>query len=508
MERSRYYRYGDGPTPLPLIGNIHTLARMEPGYEALRMWQKQYGPVFTYWIAESPVVVVCDYALMKDTFVKDGDAYAGRNLYNEIMELLRSGTGGILWGIGEPWKVHRKFSMNVLKTFTTGTGQVEEMILTEVQEMLDSMEKDMTKGKTEQDMMPLLELSISNIINQIIFGYRFTGDLKKQFYQLYHMIDENVQLFGNPNVLILNMLPFLRHWPYFSTFYWRMQNNVNGLYAFFDRQVEDFKEKLQSKVVNDSEFICYVEAFLKEMEEGKNSADKQHFTLKELRMSIFDLWATGQETSANTLGFGVLYLLLDQEVQRKLQAEIDAVVPRGELVTLAHRAKLTYTLAVINEIQRLCNLLPHNAMRQTTRDVVINGHPVPGATNIKCEISNVLYDDKPYRFKPERFIDANGQLKKYDEFVPFALGKRSCIGENLARMELFLNVTNLFHKFKILPVDPLNPPTSEKVPGFTVRPHAYTVRVAPRDADDDVPRTGFVRPLNGKVNGVEGETAV
>lgn len=55
-----------------------------------------------------------------------------------------------------------------------------------------------------------------------------------------------------------------------------------------------------------------------------------------------------QETSANTLGFGVLYLLLDQEVQRKLQAEIDAVVPRGELVTLAHRSKLPYTLAVIN----------------------------------------------------------------------------------------------------------------------------------------------------------------
>lgn len=80
--------------------------------------------------------------------------------------------------------------MNVIKSFTTGTGQAEEMvchcrtcsqlkelpqILTEVQEMLDSMEKDVKKGKTEQDMMPLLELSISNIINQIIFGYRFTG---------------------------------------------------------------------------------------------------------------------------------------------------------------------------------------------------------------------------------------------------------------------------------------------------------------------------------------------
>jgi hypothetical protein len=90
-------------------------------------------------------------------------------------------------------------------------------------------------------------------------------------------------------------------------------------------------------------------------------------------------------------------------------------------------------------------------------------------------------------------------------------------------MELFLNVTNLFHKFKvnnstfctevrslfqILPVDPLKPPTSEKVPGFTVRPHAYTVRVAPRDADDDASKTGFMWPVNGKVNGMEGGTAV
>ncbi|KAH7680062.1 CBN-CYP-33C11 protein, partial [Aphelenchoides avenae] len=55
---------------------------------------------------------------------------------------------------------------------------------------------------------------------------------------------------------------------------------------------------------------------------------------------------------------------------------------------------------------------------------------------------------EPNRFNPDRFIDEHGSLKRADEVIAFSVGKRQCLGESLARMELFLFVANIFNQFK------------------------------------------------------------
>uniref|UniRef100_A0A914WRH2 Cytochrome P450 n=1 Tax=Plectus sambesii TaxID=2011161 RepID=A0A914WRH2_9BILA len=78
-----------GPTPLPFIGNILDIARNPPGYKCYTDWSKEYGGVFTYWVGPIPVVAVTDYDMIQETFVKDGETYAGRIVFDYIIDHAR-----------------------------------------------------------------------------------------------------------------------------------------------------------------------------------------------------------------------------------------------------------------------------------------------------------------------------------------------------------------------------------------------------------------------------------
>ena len=105
------------------------------------------------------------------------------------------------------------------------------------------------------------------------------------------------------------------------------------------------------------------------------------------------------------------------------------------------------------ETQRFCNLVSVNVFHRTTKDTEIRGYKIPESTVITHQVSTVLMDERyfpePETFKPERFLDKNGKFFQPVELIPFGVGKRACLGEGLARLELFLFAANIANQFKV-----------------------------------------------------------
>ena len=83
-------------------------------------------------------------------------------------------------------------------------------------------------------------------------------------------------------------------------------------------------------------------------------------------------------------------------------------------------------------------------------------------------------------FRPERFLDSDGKVKKDDHFIPFLTGKRQCLGEPLAKTELFLFFTGLVHQYKFLPEDKNKIPSEDNVFGVTNIPKPFKVKLINR----------------------------
>lgn len=150
------------------------------------------------------------------------------------------------------------------------------------------------------------------------------------------------------------------------------------------------------------------------------------------------------------------------------------------------------------------------------------GYTIPKGTVILPNLWSVHRDpalwDDPDRFNPERFLDDNGKLLKKECFIPFGIGtsflthlmgkttatliikfiisvyshqdpmihpiylsgRRVCMGEQLAKMELFLMVISLLQAFKFRLPEGTPPPPPDGRFGLTLAPCPYTVCVTTR----------------------------
>ncbi|KAM4852071.1 cytochrome P450 2C19-like isoform 4-T4 [Thomomys bottae] len=462
-------RLPPGPTPLPIIGNILQID-IKNIRKSFTNFSKVYGPVFTVYFGIQPTVIVHGYEAVKEALDDLGEEFSGRGSF-PIIE--RSNQGwGIVFSNGKKWKEMRRFSLMTLRNFGMGKRSIEERVQEEARCLVEELRR--TNG-SPCDPTFILGCAPCNVICSIIFQNRF--DYKDQdFLNLMDNLNENVKILSSPWMQVCNIFPILID--YLPGSHNKLYNNFNFLKNYFFEKVKEHQESLDVNCPRD--FIDY---FLVKMEQEKHNPQSQ-FTYENLIFTASDLFGAGTETTSTTLKYALLLLMKHPHVTAKVKEEIDQVIGRHRSPCMQDRSRMPYTDAVLHEVQRYIDLLPTNLLHAVTRDVKFRGYFIPKGTTILTSLTSVLHDHKefpnPEIFDPGHFLDESGNFKKSDYFMPFSTGKRICVGEGLARMELFIFLTSILQNFNLKSlVDPQDLNTTPVLNGFASLPPPFKVCFIP-----------------------------
>lgn len=465
----RRNNFPPGPFPLPFIGNIFQVD-FNNFPQSLSKLRTQYGDVFSLNIFSETSVVVNGYEAVKEALVTKSEDTSDRPSI-PMFEHVGLHNGIAFNRYGQHWKEQRRFALHTLRNFGMGKKSIEERVREEAGYLCSAFQDE--EGHPF-DPYVILNNAVSNVICSVIFGDRFDySDLL--FQKMIHLLRESFELAAKPITQFYKIFPWLMNVP---GPHQRQFQVVRTYLAFLEDIIQKHKDTWDPSIRRD-----FIDAFFEEMEKDKDNPNSM-FTEKTLLYVMADLFVAGTDTTSNTLRWSLLMMLHHPHIQEKVHKEIDHVIGRDRLPTIEDQANMPYTNAVIHEVQRYGNILPMALLHMTYRDTNIQGFQIPKGTTIIPNLTSVLKDDtiwkKPQQFYPEHFLDSEGKFVKKDAFIPFSAGRRICVGEQLARMDLFIFFASLLQRFEFSIPDKQPPPRHDPIFMFNHTPYPFQISLQVR----------------------------
>ncbi|XP_038126747.1 cytochrome P450 2J6-like [Cyprinodon tularosa] len=468
VKNRRPVGFPPGPRALPIVGNIFTWDQSRP-HEKLMELARTYGDVFSLRFGQKWSVVLNGFDTIKEALLTKGDSMVDRPklaLQEEV-----TGGLGIIFSNGDIWKQQRRFALSTLKYFGFGKKSLEHVILDEFRHCAEEF-----RAYKEKPVNPhlIINNAVSNIICHLVFGHRFEyGDEK--FRKLMLLFDKALQIEASIWAQLYNSFPLLMR--LLPGPHQTVKQIWGDVKSFIREELNQHKENWDPTERRD-----YIDCYLQEiqMNEGQegNTFDEEN-----LIMCVLDLFVAGSETTSTTLRWSFLYMAKYPEIQENVQAEIDRVIGQSKQPSMEDRANLPYTDAVIHEILRMGNIAPLALPHSTNKEVQLGGYTIPKGILIVPNLASVLFDKKewetPLEFKPGHFLNEEGKFEKRAAFIPFSAGKRLCLGENLARVELFLFFTSFMQHFTFSMPAGVEAVMDYRA-GITLAPKPYEICVKPR----------------------------
>nr|XP_027225549.1 cytochrome P450 2L1-like [Penaeus vannamei] len=450
-----------GPMVIPYLGSRPVIS-----VDHVQKMHKIYGDIFKSEVGPHKFIFLCSNKLIKEALTKV--EFADRPQL-ELLHFLTDGIeAGVIMSNGQRWQNARRFLLRNLRDLGMGKTYLEESILEEARALV----KDFSSHAGTPCHLPeTLNVAVLNIIWQLVANKRYDYDDKA----VLEPINILRSFDSSSMALLLEFIPWVRKLlPEFMkekmiTGLMRKvkehRDSAEGHNRFSQNHARPGQPAFNVKIPVITIIIVYLNYFYLKLSMTKrpfisNEYDKRRPNVLpaelDLMRTIFDLFAAGFDTTANTLRWVVLYMARFPEVQRRIQQQIDEVVPRDTLPSYQHKSRLPLLEAMIQEVLRASSMIHNGVQRAAQTDTYLAGYLIPkGSWVFGCSgmcHSDSRYWDQPQEFRPERFLDQEGRVKTPKEgFIPFGTGRRSCLGEALSRMELYIFSAALLQNFTFSP---------------------------------------------------------
>ncbi|XP_061525665.1 cytochrome P450 1A1 [Phycodurus eques] len=429
-----------GPKPLPIIGNVLQVGTRP--YLSLTAMSKRYGPVFKIQIGMRTVVVLSGSETVRQALIKQGEDFSGRpDLYtfrfiNDGQSLAFStDQAGV-------WRARRKLAYSALRSFATLDGtssqyscMLEEHICKEGEYLVKRLNNVM-KADGSFDPFRHIVVSVANVICGMCFGRRYDHD-DQDLLGLVNLSNEFSQVVGSGNPA--DFIPALQFLP----------STTMRTFVSLNARFNDFVRKIVTDhytTFNKDNIRDITDSLIDHCEDRKLDENSNvQVSDGKIVGIVNDLFGAGFDTISTALSWSVMYLVAYPEIQERLYQELKNKVGLHRTPLLSDKAILPFLESFILEVLRHSSFLPFTIPHCTTKDTSLNGFFIPKDTCVFINQWQINHDPEiwkdPSSFNPERFLSPDGtELNKQEgeKVMIFGLGKRRCIGEVIARHEVFL----------------------------------------------------------------------
>ncbi|KAI0335797.1 cytochrome P450 [Cubamyces sp. BRFM 1775] len=445
-----------------LFGNTPTKSYPHRHFARLA---ETYGPVFTLRYGTRRMVIITRVEAAVDIMVKQSHLLADRPRFISVGELISGGLRTVSMGLCELLRKHRSSLHATLEPQIAVKYEHLQMqhARNHILDLLDTPDQFINHARRYA----------SSVILSLTYGKTTrTSHNDPEVQQLVKGL-ERIAYAGSPGNYLIDDYPFLEYIPGFTS---ELKGYHQEELALFRGQIHDLKERQRKNEA----IPCFALSLIERQDEFDLTDD-------ELAYLAGSMFGAGSDTTAGVLPIVVMAAARHPAVQARVQAQLDKVVGRDRLPTFADREQLSEVCAYVQEIYRWRPVAPLGVPHKATEDVFWNGYVIPAGTEVHACHWAIgrdpdVYPD-PEAFKPERWLNAKGEMRDDLKYYNWGFGRRICPGQHVAERSIYMNTALMLWAFEITE-DPARPIDTMAIKdGAIAHPYPFVARFKPRIAN-------------------------
>ncbi|RPD66668.1 cytochrome P450 [Lentinus tigrinus ALCF2SS1-7] len=413
-----------GPRGLPLVGSVLDIPLTYQWYHFAN-WSQHWGDIMSFTMFGQSYVILNSARHAVDMLEKKSTVYSSRPRIPVAGDMIGWKDFMILQPGGHKLRETRKL-LGLVMASTKRVERFHHLVEEETKQFLLGL-----SGCSNTLVRDIQKLA-GSIIVMIAYGYKSTGDNDLIINTVDKAMEDFAIIFA-PGAFLADIFPILTRVPsWFPGAAWK--RNITE----YARTVNDTVELPYRWVKEQMAAGTALPSFTSTLLEGNVDPGREHL----VKMAATSLYAGGADTTVSSITSFFLAMSCFPEVQRKAQAELDAVIGPDRMPTIADRERLPYLNAVMLEILRWIPVAPMGFPHQLTEDDVHAGYFIPKGTLVMVNIWNLLHDPQTYTdpmtFNPDRFITTpEWEAERDPRDFAFGFGRRRCPGIFFAEASIF-----------------------------------------------------------------------